>query len=310
MKQILCLLILLPLCTLGQQNLVPNGNFEDYIVCPDGSGQWYNVQNWSNVNGSSPDYYNVCGNSGAGVPENHRGFQYPHSGAGYMGLYGVQFGNQQWREYIQTELMDSISPGLRYEVRFHLCLAEKSSYAITTMGGYFSKEAISSSDLSVVNVEPQILNGAGLLNDTMNWMLVTDTFISRFGGERYLTIGNFFIDTESDTTLVNISLPQSNGKASYYIDDVSVIAIDTVSSITEMGNLQFSVYPNPAKHVVQVKGKELAKARLLDMSGREVLRSSLPKIGGINISQLPLGLYLLEVTNREGRKAVQKLVLE
>jgi hypothetical protein len=82
----------------------------------------------------------------------------------------------------------------------------------------------------------------------MNWMLVADTFISRFGGERYITIGNFFVDAESDTVLVNTSLPQSNGRASYYIDDISVVALDSVPSGVEevgQGRSNFSVYPNP-----------------------------------------------------------------
>jgi hypothetical protein len=54
-------------------------------------------------------------------------------------------------------------------------------------------------------VEPQILNThENLLTDPDVWVLITDTFSSRYGGERYLTIGNFNTDATSDTVYWNV----------------------------------------------------------------------------------------------------------
>jgi hypothetical protein len=336
MRYILSILILLPIISYGQENLVPNPSFEEYSDCPNTGGEWFKVLYWSNGNISSPDYFNVCGPPMVippdtfpryGVPSSQFGYQMPESGNAYMGLYGVQLGNQEVRDYIQTELNTPLYKRIRYVVSFYVSLSENSRYAISTLGAYLSDYPISSNDLLVLDAEPQILNDPlQLLTDTAEWMLVTDTFVSRDGGgEKFITIGNFFSDAESDTVFVNAAPPLGARHAYYYIDDVSVIALDSVpNGIAEAEQLSFSVYPNPVKEVLRyevrgVSGK-LVEVRVLDAVGRLCggqfpLTKGVSASGGrgifsgeVDMTRLPPGIYFLELTTDEGRKAVRKFV--
>jgi hypothetical protein len=70
------------------QNLVPNGDFEQYSGCPTGYSQIDSALYWTvptSVN--STDYYNACAISlSVSVPLNGAGFQETHSGSGYGGF--------------------------------------------------------------------------------------------------------------------------------------------------------------------------------------------------------------------------------
>jgi hypothetical protein len=141
------------------------------------------------------------------------------------------------------------------------------------------------------------------------WYHITDTFTSRYGGEQYLLIGNFKSTAESDTLLV--STGANNGfKSYYYIDDVSVVALDTLSGIAETEQLSFSIYPNPTIETVNIDGKErLGHVQLVDIQGREVMAEAAhgPR-HTLDLSGVPEGIYLLRVTDAEGRRATQRLV--
>jgi hypothetical protein len=69
------------------QNLVPNGDFEQYHSCPTFHSQLDSALYWFNPGlylpgNSTPDYYNACGSPPASVPDNFCGSQNALSGAG------------------------------------------------------------------------------------------------------------------------------------------------------------------------------------------------------------------------------------
>jgi OmpA-OmpF porin, OOP family len=326
-KAALTILVLLPLLTQGQQNLVPNGSFEEYDFCPEGPAQWYLCHHWQNPNAASPDYFHSCNQPlvyvfgpdtvilpHLGVPANAFGYQHAHSGEAYMGIYCLSVMQPDAGEYIQVQLRDSIVPSVRYQVSFYVSLADNGRYAINTLGAYISKEAISSDGVQRFDVVPQILNtSANPLTDPDAWVLITDTFSSRYGGERYLTIGNFNTTATSDTVLYNPDGDVSANYAYYYIDDVSVVAIDSIpSGVNETEAFTLSVYPNPANEVLHISSRQrLASVRLMDFSGRAVLTERI-RTGRntLNLTGIPPGLYLLEAQDTEGRVAVQKVVVQ
>jgi len=151
----------------AQQNLVPNSGFEGNVQCPWLLSQISNAESWANVGGpGTPDYFHRCGADliaspdtfpYVGVPENIRGWQQPHSGDGYAGIF-VYNGPQsiELREYIQVRLMESLAVGVRYDVSFHICLADKFQYAICSFGVFFSENHITTNSWSALDVEPQI----------------------------------------------------------------------------------------------------------------------------------------------------------
>jgi hypothetical protein len=285
-------------------------------------GQLFKCQGWQNPTSSSPDYFNVCAPPLVfppdtfphfGIPENVFGSQTAASGVAYAGLYGAQLGNQETRDYIQIQLTEPLHFRVRYVVSFYVSLCEASRYAISALGAYLSEDAISSNDLLVLDAEPQVLpEPLESITDTVNWVLVTDTFKSMHGGERFITIGNFFSDAESDTTFVNPNAELGALHAYYYIDDVSVVALDSISnSIEEQETIGLSIYPNPTSQFVHVRSYlPIHSIRLFDLRGREVLVKSTvgSREHSLDVSGLPAGICFLEATDKEGRRATERIV--
>jgi len=243
-----------PLACMGQMNLVPNSDFESMSQCPP-SLAWLSVcDDWENPNQASPDYYHSCcqpsglTNEICGMPYNAFGDQHAASGNAYVGVYCFYLVQPQLREYIQVELTNPLEQGKSYLVSFYTSVGDNGLYGISTMGAYLSVDAITSNDVYRFDVVPQVLNDAGPLIDSTAWMLVSDTFVSPLGGERYLTIGNFNTDATSDTVRYNPTGDVSYVYAYYYIDDVSVVELDGPVGIAAP-NLpkreEFGVYPNP-----------------------------------------------------------------
>lgn len=316
------LLILLAPLAWGQQNLVSNHSFENLEECPNNSSDWTIIE-WIKPNGKSSDNFNTCAspsaNYSASVPMNIVGFQHPHDGDGYVGIasFGIQYPNI--REYVQTEMTDTLTGGIRYHVGFHASAADRWQYAISTLGAALTAEpplVVSTwHPDGMLDADPQVLQDGRIpLTDTIRWVLISDTVLAQ-GGERYLTVGNFHLDGESDTVRFNPDQPPIYGTpttyAYYYIDDVFVYAIDSVpNGVEEFEGLGISIYPNPATDVLHIRGNgHPVEVRLLDMAGREVIRSSGRLPLQMGIGHLHKGLYLIEL-NRNGRRAVQKVVVQ
>jgi|SRR6185436_6637446 len=121
MKKEIYIIILLLMCRIcNAQNLVPNGDFEQYSTCPSAFSQLDSALFWLNPTSCSPDYFNQCSNpSSVGVPNNFSGFQLAHSGVGYGGFYlrSNSFPNQ--REYIEIPFL---SPLLQIHVITWKCI--------------------------------------------------------------------------------------------------------------------------------------------------------------------------------------------
>jgi hypothetical protein len=308
------ILVLLPLFTMGQQNLVSNPSFEETTDCPSGMAQLSLSPNWSNPNQASPDYFHSCAtNIYWGTIFNAFGGQIPHSGSAYVGGYCFSIWQENGREYVQAELTHPLEQGTAYLVSFYTSVADNGLYGISTIGAYLSVDAISSNDVYRFDVVPQVLNHAGPMIDSTTWVLVTDTFVSPLGGERYITIGNFNTDATSDTVRYNPTGDVSYVYAYYYIDDVSVVPLDGPVGVAPPGLPKvegFSVYPNPAIETVNIDGKErLGHVQLVDIRGRELMAEA---VNGqrhtLDLSGVPEGIYLLQVTDAEGRRATQRFI--
>lgn len=261
------------------QNLVPNGDFETRSSCPHGLGQMTYAVPWTAPTEGTPDYIHACGMSGLSVPESVYGYQEAHSGDGYAGI--ISFNKLDvTREYIQVALTDTLEKNQKYQIGFWANLADKYLYSISTLGAYLSRDTISRSDRLVINVTPQILNPTvNPLNDRDNWILVTDTFTSIEGGEKYITIGNFHSDLESDTAVSNVGT--SIHAVSYYlIDDVFVIPADIYNSMNELNGNDIRIFPNPTNGQMYIDYPLLednTTFELYDATGRVVTTCSMLK---------------------------------
>lgn len=211
------------------QNLVPNPSFETFSSCPTNYGQLTLAIPWIAPTNDNSDLFNVCGSTIVGVPYHHGpyGFQYPSSGNGYAGFWAYNGINNNYREYLQVQLFDTLVSGKCYFIEFHTNLENGGiNYAVNNIGINFSDTSTLSTGTGyILNLTPNILKfNNPIIDDTLNWTKVTGIYFAN-GGEAFITIGNFFNDANTDT------LNTGNGwyqGAYYYIDDVSVIPIDSI----------------------------------------------------------------------------------
>lgn len=207
--------LFLPLFVLAQQNIVLNGDFEQFSDCPQTVS--YPAQNikeiekcigWKAPTFGTSDYFNSCtANSSVSTPNNSLGIQPPFNGSGYVGGYfssytgggGDGYNGIMWWEYIQGQLLQPLETGKTYKFSMEVSLAELSDLMITEMGIYFSDDPISSPNTAALTVSPQIVfYEPNYFRDTLNWVHL-ETYYMAAGGEQYLTIGNFRDNVSTDT---------------------------------------------------------------------------------------------------------------
>ncbi len=209
----------------AQENLVPNGSFEEYYNCP--GGGIMESKHWYSPTIGSPDLFHVCANSSNpqwGVPQNTRGYQVPKTGGAYAGFFVRA--NDDGREYLQVELNKPLEGGKKYSVQFYLSLADIFAVSVWNIGICLSNTAVSSPLINtyVLNVTPQILNEEGNFLNWEEWTEVKGEYTAQ-GGETFITIGNFYTEANTDTLFIP-GLNQFNPEQTFiYIDDVSITEI-------------------------------------------------------------------------------------
>jgi len=307
--------------------LVPNYSFEDTLKCPAYPQFAGYINNWK---GGYPAYFNVfCSNSSLGsVPSNVFGFQSPHTGNAYTGIYtfiradtsSVYYAtNHNLRDYLQVQLSSSLITSTKYYMTFYVSLADSEQYACNNIGAYFSDSSLiySPTGRKVKSyLTPQVTNDtANHLTDKINWMKISGSFIAK-GGEQYVVIGNFIDDAHSDSIFVNSSASKAHiwTASYYYIDDVIVSADSNyadslftgVKPIVRPSSSKTFVYPNPANSQLNIE-VELAKNQvdnicLYNTIGEKVICFELKNnLTTSSIANLPSGIYFYRITDSNAR---------
>ena len=246
---IITILLLLSIYLPAQnQNLIYNSSFEEFAECPkkiDALGILTIVDAWYQPTLGSADFFHPCGARDCSVPKNKLGIQYPRTGNGMCGIYCSK---TDYREYLQTELKQTLKAGERYRLTFYVSLSEYSTGAVATIGGLLTSRRLTDTTRGILRVketermgnritqtmisvvEPQVVNPySNILQDTENWTKIEGEFTAE-GGERFLTVGNFYTIEQSNHIMpehVTNLLPG----AYYYLDDVELICITCVNQI-------------------------------------------------------------------------------
>ncbi|MEO1012567.1 MAG: OmpA family protein [Bacteroidota bacterium] len=211
------------------QNLVVNPSFEQFSQCPEAPSNMTNdVEEWSIPTRGTTDYFNICSKA-MGVPNNFNGEQTAEFGKGYAGLYMMAPNN--YREYLQAHLKETLIKGKRYAISFYISLAEKSSYAIGDIGLLFTQDKMKSSTNEVIKLQGSGLekgnynyariSNSGFYADKKGWMRVYKEIVAK-GTENYLIIGNF--QNNANTELITTG--ESKKASYYYLDMVSVSPLE------------------------------------------------------------------------------------
>jgi len=294
MKTINFLLILLLTCRIcNGQNLIPNGDFEQYSGCPSYYGQIDSALFWINPNAGTPDYFHECSTFfNTGVPHNGMGDQGAHSGVAYGGisLFGVQS-----REYIETPLTSPLIANTQYHFEMYANIGNRAQYTTDALQVYFSDTLIANvNSTSVLPFTPQVSNTPGVFLNDVNWTLISGDYTAH-GGESYLVIGNF--KNDASTAVQNNGGPFNTAFA--YIEDVSLTTIITGIN-GQTGIVGVNLFPNPFndKLNVSINTNGLAEIILYDIASRKMLQQKFTNSVSLNTEQLANGIYIYELQNK------------
>jgi gliding motility-associated-like protein len=242
-----------------QQNLVYNGDFEEYSSCPDNisvpSEIPYQIEKcigWTAPTYGTSDYFNECAMdfflSGqvfqppfSAICQTCFGCQPSFNGKGYLGFGAASYSGGSgsdgyngimWWEYVSGKLIEPLIAGEKYKYSMEISLSEVSDLMVSEIGVYISKNEVHTLNTASLNLEPQLIFlDSNFFNDTVNWIHLETEFLAD-GGEQFITIGNFKDNITTDTLR---RIPINMGQMSTYIfvDDVrieKVIEIDSINS--------------------------------------------------------------------------------
>jgi hypothetical protein len=323
-KAVLTALLAITFLRVQSQNLVPNGSFEDTIWCGNDSTV-LQPHNWYSPNSGTPDYFrdslmasNGCSSStyfssfGGGSYLNGFGYQLPHLGLAYAGI-------RTHDEYLGIKLNDSLKSGKKYCLETYVSLANSSQYGLDLIQFSFSNSPLTNYDtiagnfipLDSVHVNVETMAGNFLL-DTMNWMLVSDTFIA-VGGEKYLTIGNF--DSNDTQNQYQSTNPSGIVFCYYYFDDLAVYYCDLPDDTNPQEvPPDISLSPNPSNGEIFLKGNfpEKTSIEIFNMLGQIVFVSDVPE--GNHSTQLFLslaqGIYTYRIKSDDILKSGKMIIVK
>ncbi len=298
------------------QNLVPNGDLEQFSSCPTGLEQLDSAVYWFNPSDSgitlpgTPDYLNQCATGTlAHVPNTFIGYQPANSGAGYAGISLYHQSIADYREYMEVSLLATLPPGLCFEFSMYVNLGNGSRFTTDAIQVYLSDSAVSGvGNYYPLPFTPQLDLTAPGNFDTLNWQKVSTTFITG-GNELYLIIGNFLPDSATSVTLAN---PSAFGNFIYcFIDDVVLSPCTGLPGNPDPG---IRIYPTLFESAIHVQAERFAGPahfRVTDAHGRLLLlRQDVLEAGRratLDVPDLAAGVYFVEVITPLGRH-VQKVL--
>ncbi len=210
------LFIYLSFITQSQENLVPNGSFEEYDTCPYDEGQINFSIPWFSPTNNTPDYFNAC-SSNFNVPNASTGYQLAYEGHAYIGMYLSLSSNSEC-EYIAVKLKEKLQKDASYCFSFQVNLANLHNLncSIQKIGIYFSQDSIHQDNMGFLPYNPK--SDENILSiDTSSWFEVKG-YYSANGDEQYFYIGNF--DKVNNIISCNNSI--NSDMVYVYIDNVSI----------------------------------------------------------------------------------------
>ncbi|AUP77415.1 T9SS type A sorting domain-containing protein [Flavivirga eckloniae] len=133
--------------------------------------------------------------------------------------------------------------------------------------------------------------------------LVTDFEIKWYNFFNYGNIYSYEIIEETSTTSQTLIITDANGN--------KAIFNNAVLSTNEFSNLDFSIYPIPAKEELNISSTinlENLKFTIFDLSGKVIAKEQKVKSKPINIENLSKGVYFLQIKSNIGNVVTKRFV--
>lgn len=228
------LLISLVSCYAGisQNNLVPNGSFEEYHNVPTQESDFSKVKFWfnpcdgcdDNYSYGTPDYFHMNGKGDVKIPFTKMGTIFAESGMACIGLISYTDNDKDisnFREYIAIKLNETLMVDEEYMFSISFSYGSDNQYGFystSSLGIGFSKykpvqnghKPLSASLVKEINVSKY----------EIDWI----TKELQFTADKeynYLIIGNF--KNDSDTNVLKSEISNSDSKFAYiFLDNISL----------------------------------------------------------------------------------------
>ncbi len=219
----------------GGENLVSNGSFEATDGKVKKLGGIVSATGWESPTGVSPDLFSPNKLPEINSPTNVYGKEEPKEGSNYAGIitYSPDKTKKIQRSYLMVRLDTPLKKGMKYCVKFYASMAEASKYASNNLAALFTAKPLSKEGREIIKMDDikedaELIfpnnNDLHVISQTFNWEQICGTYEAK-GGEKYLTIGNFFQNDQTKTENIkkpkDLKTPQIIA-AYYYIDDISV----------------------------------------------------------------------------------------
>jgi hypothetical protein len=294
------------------QEMVRNGSFEEYSGCPSGAyaGAMDSALYWRNPAldiAASPDYFNACVIGYLDVPLNFTGYEQAYEGNAYAGVVTcLQQPATNYREYIENELVTTLTANKCYRFEMHVSSADYARYVVPELHVYFSDTLID--DLGTSQPLPYTPQLVLYSFPIPNGWTTYYGYYTATGTENYLIIGNFRSALQTNYVLQN---PNAQWPYAYsYIDNVSLRGCGPLELEESGTSPALSLFPNPAGDIVTIGGmQDLSGVQsvVVTTASGTVVPVSCSEMGTMDVSELAAGLYFISVTHAKGT-ALLKLV--
>ena len=215
----------------NSQNLVPNGDFENYDALPMDKAEWYHCQDWSNLNEyrgfaygyGSPDYFHDDGWGIVDLPITGFSWVEAYSGKAIMGFVTKTSNTSNYREYLSAELTSPLLVGANYRLTYYItngAVFHEGGWSSNHIGVHFSQNKLIQKGDEPLSVVPQL----DIKEEAWAtlWKEVSYEFMA-MQPNKFITIGNFYNDANTSFSFRSTG----NGKSAsyYFIDNVELIQI-------------------------------------------------------------------------------------
>lgn len=219
-----------------EDNLVPNGSFEEVEGKLKRLGSIEMAKGWKSGTGVPADLYSgTVYDAAASAPRNAYGDQSALTGENYAGLVWWSYQGKKPRSYLSTKFKSPLKKDQRYCVRYYVSLGDLSRFATNELGAYIARNPANRTDEVSLTYKPQVpVLRSQVYDDMYSWQGVCGVYQAT-GGETHLIIGNFAANERTDNRRVEAPKGESRPQqtlAYYYIDDVSVFPVKSDAECT------------------------------------------------------------------------------
>ena len=219
----------------AQQNLLPNGGFEDANICEK------NVQ---------------CGPSGWNMYERNYDIKYrsdactkPNSGEIYLVFYVLNARNYNDKMFLEAPLICDLQKGKHYTLDFHMKVRNEKYIPLSVF--YSSTRNM----LHRVNFDDSIPDFEIAETDivepvefpTKKWIHFKKSFVAN-GNEKYFVMGNFKKYSKTKSTIGFGRLDIDESKVYYNIDDISLVCNDCDADCNNYSEALEQIYKYNVRH--------------------------------------------------------------